>query len=227
MAVDGSTLEIKIPGSPFPIKFQDWLHTHLYTTVEFSNGDTTRLDASSAGPGAAVPGGGRILTNTDTNLDRAGTMGLSPGNQALIYAIRLRPKGLGYSAGTPALTDPRVELPMETLYDINLKLYFDFRYNNKTRCEGIIYRFPAGGGPYLVTMVTGQEVALNGVPSPRDQHSFVLPLWLKPNIGFNQFFEPVVALSINETFLYDGVSYTGNYVDIEVDMDGLYMQPVT
>jgi hypothetical protein len=226
MAVDGSTLEIKIPGSPFPIKFQDWLHSHLYFDCEFSNGDTTKLDASSAGPGAAIPGGGRILTATDTNLDRAGTMGLSPGNQALIYSVRIRPKCMGYSQGTPALTDPRAELVMETLFMLNLKLYYDMRYNNKTRCEGVIYRFPAGGGPYLTTMVTGQEVALNGVPSPRDQHSFVLPLWLKPNIGFNNFFEPVVALAINEDFTYDGEEYTSNYVDIEVDLDGLYMMPV-
>jgi hypothetical protein len=224
---EAATLTIRVPGSPFPIAFQDWIHDRKYATAQFNNASTVRVDAFSAGPGQAIPGGARPLTNVDTNLDRAGTSGLSPGNEGLIYAIKLTQKAVGFTAGTPAIGDPRVPSTVATLFDLADKLYCDFEYNRKTRSEGLMTNYPSGKGIYTQTMVTGQEVAHNGVPSPRDQLAFVMPLWLRENIGFNMFLTPVVALTQNWPFVYAAVQYNESYTEVHVELEGLIQKPVS
>lgn len=223
---DGSTLEIKIPGLGVPVKFADWVHDRLYGTCEFANGDTVQLDVFSAGPGQQVPGGGRMTTNVDLNLTRAGTNGLQSGYEAIIYSIQAEVKDVGFTAGTAALTDPRVEASVAQLHDLYTKLFCYMQYNQKSVAEGRLPVFPQGHGMYVVSNVTGQEVALNGLPSPRDQIALVMPIWLKPNIGFSFFAQPVVALTINQAFAYGGVNYTANYLDLQVTLEGLIKRPV-
>ena len=221
------TLTIRVPGTPFPIKFQDWVHDRVYATLEFANADATTLDVFSAGPGQIIPGGGRTLTHVDTNLTRAGTSGLDPGNQMLVYSIQTFIKAMGYTAGTAALTDMRAQPTLALWHDAQDKIFFEFKYNQKRRSAGLLTRYPQGGGIHVVTNTTGQEIASNGIPSPRDAVAFVMPLWLKPNIGFNGYFEPVVALDVDDTFVYDGTSYTAGYFDLQVSLEGLKQVPVT
>jgi hypothetical protein len=227
---DGSTLEIRIPGLNIPMKFADWVHDRLFGTMELGNGDTVPLDAFASGPGQQIQGGGRGITHADSNLTRAGTNGLQSGYEAIIYSVQAEIKDVGYSAGVPALGDPRVEASVAQLHDLYTKGFCSFQYNGKNCAEGRLPVFPQGHGMCVVSNVTGQEVALNGNPSPRDQVALVMPIWLKPNIGFSFFFEPVVALLINQTFVYNGVTYTGgtaaNYLDLQVTLEGLIKRPV-
>lgn len=225
---EAATLTIRVPGSPFPIAFQDWIHDRKYATANFNNGATVRVDAFSAGPGQAIPGGARPLTDVDTNLDRAGTSGLSPGNEGLIYAIKLTQKALGQIVGAQtALTDPRVPAIVASLFDLSDKIAVDFQYNRKTRSQGLMTNYPSGKGIYTQSVVAGQEVAHNGVPSPRDQLAFVMPLWLRENIGFNMFLTPQVALTQNWPFVYAGVATVQTYTEIHVELEGLIQKPVS
>ena len=223
---DGSTLEIKIPGLGVPVKFADWVHDRLFGTMELGNGDTTILDAFASGPGQVIQGGARGMTHVDTNLTRAGTNGLQSGYEAIIYSIQAEVKDVGFSAGNPALADPRVECSVAQLHDLYTKGFCSMSYNQKNVAEGRLPVFPQGHGMHVVSNVTGQEVALNGIPSPRDQVALVMPIWLKPNIGFSFFFEPVVALLINQAFAYGGVNYTANYLDLQITLEGLIKRPV-
>ena len=43
---------------------------------------------------------------------------------------------------------------------------------------------------------TNLENANNGLPSPRDQSAFVLPIWLRPNIAYVALFAPQATLGI-------------------------------
>lgn len=224
---DGSTLEIRVPGTPFPIKFQDWVHDRVFATMEFSNGDTTTLDVFTSGPGQAIPGGTRTLTHADTNLTRPGSNGLDPGNQMLAYALKVMIKAMGNTVGAaPAMTDQRAQPVLALWHDFQDKIFMEFRYNQKRRTGGLLTRYPQGGGLHVVTQVTGQEIVTNGPPSPRDQVAFVMPLWLKPNIGISCTLEPVSALDIDDAFVYDGVTYTANYADVQVELEGLVQKPV-
>jgi hypothetical protein len=226
---DGSTLEIKIPGLGVPVKFADWVHDRLFGTMQLSNGTTVVLDAFASGPGQIIQGGGRGLTHVDTNLTRAGTNGLQSGYEAIIYSIQAEVKDVGFAAGgvaAAALLDPRVEASVAQLHDLYTKGFCSMSYNQKNVAEGRLPVFPQGHGMYVVSNVTGQEVALNGLPSPRDQVALVMPVWLKPNIGFSFFFEPVVALTITQAFAYGGVNYVANYLDLQVTLEGLIKRPV-
>ena len=225
---EAATLTIRVPGSPFPIAFQDWIHDKKWATAQFNNGAIARVDLFSAGPGQPIPGGTRALTAVDTNLDRAGTSGLSPGNEALIYAIKITQKALGFNAGAAAGPgDPRVPSTLASLFDLNDKIYVDFEYNRKTRSEGLIVNYPSGHGINVQGVVTGFEVAHNGITSPRDQLAFVMPLWLRENISFNLFLQPVAALVQNWVFVYAAVQYTQSYTEVTGELEGLIQKPVS
>jgi hypothetical protein len=225
---EAATLTIRVPGSPFPIAFQDWIHDRKFASCQFNNGWTTRIDVFGSGPGQAIPGGTRMLNANDTNLDRQGTSGLSPGNEALVYAIKLTQKALGFNAGAAVGPgDPRVPAMTASLFDLNDKLQVDFQYNRKTRSEGVFCNYPSGKGIYTQSVVTGQEVVHNGVPSPRDQLAFVMPLWLRENIGFNLFLTPVVALVQNWAFVYAAQQFAESYCEVHAELEGLIQKPVS
>jgi hypothetical protein len=76
-------------------------------------------------------------------------------------------------------------------------------------------------------VAAGFEIAHNGVPSPRDQLAFVMPLWLRENISFNMFLQPVVALTQNWAFVYAGVNYTQSYTEVMCELEGLIQKPVS
>lgn len=224
---EAATLTIRVPGSPFPIAFQDWIHDRLWGSCMFNTGATNRVDVFSAGPGQVIPGGNRNLTLVDTNLDRAGSNGMSPGNEMLAYCIKLQQKALGQMAGVAALTDPRVPAVVASLFDLSDKLYCSFEYNRKVRSEGMMTNYPSGKGIYTQSVVAGQEVAHNGVPSPRDQLAFVMPLWLREAIGFNLYLQPVVALNQANVFVFGGQNVTQTYTDVHAEIEGLKQKPVS
>ena len=229
MASNPGTLTVKVPGVPFPIEFQDWVHDRIFATCEFFNGDTTALPVFAGDPGGAIPGGARALTQADSNLQRNGLNGLPPGWEALIYSIQAEIKCVGDSAnGTSGLlTDPRSFPAAQQTFNLFDLMFMQVRYNNKSVSEGRLHRYPAGGGINLVSVVTGQELATNGRMSPRDQMALVLPVWYKPGISFSVTVAPVAAITVNQPFANGQVAQTADYAEIQVTKEGLIRRPVT
>lgn len=228
MADTKGTLTVRVPGVPFPVAFEDWVHDRLFSTAEWANADTSALSVFGGDPGGNLPGGNRASTGVDTNIQRNGLNGLPPGWEALIYSIQTEIKAVGFSAGTPALNDQRTFAAGQQTHHFNDVLFCQFRYNNKSIAEGRMPKFPAGSGIYLNTVVTGQELATNGVPSPREQQALVIPAWLKPGIAFSFTMTPAVALTVNQPFVDDnGVARVASYAETQVTLEGLIKRPVT
>ena len=224
---DNATLEIRVPGFPQPISFADWVHDRFFSTCQLAHGQSTEADVFASGPGQPIQGGTRALTKIDTNLERAGTNGLSSSNEMLCYNIKISMRARGVTAGNAALTDHRVCATLSSLFDLKDKVYFEFRYAGKARCGGPITDFPQGGGIQLFGTANALELATNGGNSARDAVSFVLPLWLKPNIGFNGMLTPAVALVQNWAMNYTpNVPEVQTYADVSVELEGLRSKPV-
>lgn len=212
------TLTVRVRGVPFPIEFADWTHDRLYHTVEFEGGDAQIIQTFIGAAGSPIPGGSRVLTIVDTNIPRSGDTGLQEGWEMLIYSIQLqvvREMARNNAQQAFALQDQtnaggatqfsrNVHLggydPANTvggvLFDFMRKSYHRFQVNQKVQSEGPVEKYPQGSGISLFTTATSAENANNGMPSPRDQMAFVLPIWLRPNIAYVGVLAPQAALGI-------------------------------
>lgn len=222
----GATLTVRIPGVPFPLAFGDWVHDRLYHTIQFTSGDTEALSIF-VGTNGPIPGGTRTMTRIDTNLPRSGESGLPLGYEGLIYSLQLELARAAQAPGAePTLASASFPGDVPTLFELQRKLFFQFRYNNKSVSEGRMGKYPQGGGLHVVTQVSGQEVAQNAAIDPRGALSFVLPLWLRPDIGYAATLTPVVALVIAQAVVVGGVAGTCTHVDIQASLEGLIKRPV-
>ena len=241
------TLTIRVRGVPFPIEFADWTHDRLYHTVEFEGNDSTEILAFVGGVGSAIPGGSRTLTEVDTNIPRSGDTGLQEGWEMLIYSIQIevvrefirvsgavtlqdgttqesRPAHVG--GYDPAVTSGGV------LFDFLRKTFHRFSVNQKVQSEGPVSEYPQGSGISVFGTTTSLEVANNGMPSPRDQSAFVLPIWLRPNIAYTSRLKPAASLGRDGfglngyTDWSDLANATVNGFDVRVNLEGLLKRPV-
>lgn len=217
MSQSTGTLTVRVRGVPFPIEFADWTHDRLYHTVEFEGGDSQTVQTFIGAQGAPIPGGQRTLTLVDTNIPRSGDTGLQEGWEMLIYSIQLeivREMGRNVAQQFFQLQDQTTSTANQfsrnthvggydpsnsaggVLFDFFRKTYHKFQVNQKVQSEGPASKYPQGSGISVFGTTTSLEVANNGIPSPRDQSAFVLPIWLKPNIAYVGLLSPQAALGI-------------------------------
>jgi len=252
--MDTGTLTVRVKGVPFPIQFADWTHDRLYHTVEFQGGDSVEIIAFVGAQGSPIPGGSRVLTLVDTNITRSGDTGLQAGWEMLVYSIQVEVvREVAATTSAFALQDNganQVSRPVHVggydpavtnggvLFDFMRKVYHRFSVNNKTQSEGAIAEYPQGSGIHVFSNGTSVEVASNGPPSPRDQSAMVLPIWLKPNIGYKASFAPQASLGIANGGAFDTTTYPGGYFnwsgltaptlgfDVRETLEGLVKRPV-
>jgi hypothetical protein len=239
------TLTVKIPGFPQPIQFADWTHDNLFHTVEFQRGDTNEVQAFIGATGSPIPGGGRVLTEVDTNIPRSGDNGLSEGWEALIYSIQIEPtremvrdsaqqanftledtagiqvsRPIHVGGSDPAYTAGGV------LFDFSRKTFCKFTVNQKVKSEGPVVNYPQGAGITVFGTTTDLEVAANGLASPRDARAFVLPVWIQPNIAFVMKMRPQVGLGDAQVAAWSGLANAIYGFDVRVRLVGLIKRPV-
>jgi hypothetical protein len=261
MTTPGTTT-IRVRGFPNPIQFADWRHDRLFHTIEFAGNDTQELIAFVGAVGNNIPGGGRVLTAMDTNLSRSGDTGLQEGWEMLIYSIQIQvvrevatnaaavafqdANGAGGAANRQFSRPPHVGGYDPTggastggvMFDFLRKVYHQFTVNGKSMTGGPIEKYPQGSGISVFSTGNAQEIASNGPPSPRDQSAFVLPIWLRPGIGYASKFTPIVALgigaataatpfaTINGYFDWSAIPATTMAFDVRTTLEGLVKIPV-
>ena len=259
--MNAGTTAIRVKGVPFPIEFADWTHDRLYHTVEFEGGDTTELQAFVGAQGSTIPGGSRSLTAIDTNIPRTGDTGLQEGWEMMVYSIQIamtREMARGGATTAFALQDesganfqfsrvPHVGgydpaiASGGSLHDFLRKTFHLFQVNQKVQSEGPADEYPSGSGISAAGVTTSLEVANNGVPSPRDQSAFVLPIWIRPNIAYVSKLRPTAALGIGGGGAFPFATVNGYFdwaaaggggaataigFDIRVTLEGLLKRPV-
>lgn len=257
------TLTVRVRGVPFPIEFADWTHDRLYHTVEFEGGDAQTTQTFIGAVGSPIPGGSRTLTLVDTNIPRSGDTGLQEGWEMLIYSIQLevtREMGRNSAMQSFALQDQSSIAPGATqfsrnshvggydpanaaggvLFDFLRKTYHKFQVNQKVQSEGPAEKYPQGSGLSVFGTTTALEVANNGIPSPRDQSAFVLPIWLRPNIAYVGLLSPQAALGLGGAaaasgppfptvggyFDWTGIPASNLGFDVRETLEGLLKRPV-
>jgi hypothetical protein len=250
------TLTVRVRGVPFPIEFADWTHDRLYHTVEFEGGDSQEIQCFVGALGSPIPGGNRVLTEVDTNIPRSGDTGLQEGWEMLIYSIQVeitREMGRTNAQQGFALQDSgatQLSRPVHVggydpantsggvLFDFLRKTFHKFQVNQKVQSEGPVEEYPQGSGISVFGTTTSLEVASNGMPSPRDQSAFVLPIWLRPNIAYVAKIRPQAALGITAGGPFVGPAFMQGYrdwtglpatfmgFDMRETLEGLLKRPV-
>ncbi|OHD23637.1 MAG: hypothetical protein A2Y38_01410 [Spirochaetes bacterium GWB1_59_5] len=259
---NAGTLMIRVRGVPFPIEFADWTHDRLYHTVEFEGTDAQEIQTFIGASGSPIPGGSRVLTPVDTNIPRSGDTGLQEGWEMLIYSIQLEvTREMARNAAQQAFAlgdvtnvggaqqfsrnvhvggyDP-ANVVGGVLFDFLRKTYHRFQVNQKVQSEGSVEKYPQGSGMSVFGTSTALEIANNGVPSPRDQGAFVLPIWLRPNIAYVGKLAPQAALgmggasaavgppfaTVQGYFDWSGIPATNMGFDVKETLEGLLRRPV-
>jgi hypothetical protein len=208
------------------ITIEDWIDDKLYSTVQLSNGQTSAVEGFTSGRGQPIAGGSRIQTDVDTNTPRAGDNGLPLAWEAFIYsvcveAVRVCRPQTGQlqpvlADGSGALSDPPT---LRTLFNVNRVTFAYWFYNTRPYTYGVMLDYPAGVGFSLFTTNAVTELGQNGMPSPRDRQSMVLPVWLRENIGFRFPLEPKAPLVISQAASDGGVAMT--FLDVKIRGNGL------
>ena len=208
------------------ITIEDWIDDKIYSTVQLTNGQTAAVEAFTSGRGMAIAGGARIQTDVDTNTPRAGDNGLPLAWEAYIYSVGVEfvracrpPTGQTQPVladGAGALSDPPT---LRTIFNVNRVTFGYWWYNTRPYSYGVLYDYPQGVGASLFTTNATTELANNGMPSPRDRQSMILPIWLRENIGFRFPFEPKAPLVIAQ-LASDGGAVM-NFLDVKVRGSGL------
>lgn len=213
------------------IELADWIDDQLYSPVQFQNGDTAPAEAFSAGRGQQIPGGNRALTRVDTNTPRNGDTGLPTSWRMLIFAFGIkfvrvcRPQTGGtepvLADGNGALSDPPI---LRTVFDIDRVVAFAYEYNQKIYTSGVLQDYPTGHGFSVFSTNPAFELANNGVPSPRDRRSIVLPVDMRANLGFKGLFQPEAPIVIAQA-ASDGNTVL-NFCDVKLYLYGLIKRSV-
>jgi hypothetical protein len=203
------------------------------------------------------------MQSVDTNLNRSGDTGLQEGWEMLIYSIKVKvvremARGdasafqLQDTGGAGGVATRQFSRPAHVggndptggvstggvLFDFMRKTFCRFAVNAKSLSEGPIDNYPQGDGIHVFSTGNAFEVASNGPPSPRDQSAFVLPIWLRPGIGYAMIFQPVVALgiggataatpfpTINGYFDWSAIPAFALGLDVRTTLEGLIKVPV-
>jgi hypothetical protein len=213
------------------IAVSDWIDDKLYSTVQLVNGQTSPVEAFTAGRSQPIPGGQRASTRVDTNVPRNGDSGLPQSWEMYVYGIGIllvRVERPPTGMTQPVLADGNGALSnvptLTTLFNIDRVTYLEFVYNQKVYTYGVMQDYPQGHGYYVFSTNSAFELAQNGVPSPRDRNAWVLPIDLRENLGFKMTFSPEAPIVINQPANDGGAALT--FADAKTYLYGLIKRSV-
>ena len=244
VGVAPSTTTLTLPDGS-TIALADWIDDKLYGAVQFTNGQTTPLQAFSSGRSQPIPGGNRVQTRVDTNIPRNGDSGLPKDWEMLVYGwgiqvvrIERGPDSApsaptlqdNFTAGVTstgsvispfALSDPPL---LATLFQMDRVTFFQYEYNAKFYTQGVLQDYPQGHGYNVFSTNSAFELAQNGMPSPRDRVALVLPVHERENLGYSGSFQPEAPVKIIQA-ASDG-STALNFADVKLYKYGLIKRTV-
>jgi hypothetical protein len=231
VGVAPGTTTLTLPNGQ-TVAISDWIDDKLYSTVQLINGQTSPVEAFTAGRSQPIPGGTRASTRVDTNVPRNGDSGLPQSWEMYVYGIGVKmvrvmrapvgtsspvlADGVGGSLSNPPL--------LNTLFQFDRVTYLEFTYNGKTYTYGVAQDYPQGNGFYVFATTSNFEYAQNGIPSPRDRNAMVLPIDLRENLGFKMSFQPEAPIAIVQAASDQGTDLT--YADVKVYLYGLLKRSV-
>jgi len=232
VGVAPGTTTLTLPNGQ-TVAISDWIDDKLYSTVQLTNGQTSPVEAFTAGRSQPIPGGTRASTRVDTNVPRNGDSGLPQSWGMFVYGIGIkmvrvmRPQ-TGQSApvladGSGALSNPPT---LNTLFQFDRVTYLEFTYNGKTYTYGVAQDYPQGHGFHVFSTNSSFELAQNGVPSPRDRNAMVLPIELRENLGFKLSFQPEAPIVINQAASDGDEDAPLTFADVKTYLYGLLKRSV-
>jgi hypothetical protein len=232
VGVAPGTTTITLPNGQ-TVAISDWIDDKLYSTVQIVNGQTSPVEAFTAGRSQPIPGGTRASTRVDTNVPRNGDSGLPQSWEMYVYGIGVQmvramrpPTGQTsptLADGAGALSDPPT---LRTLFNFDRVTYLEFTYNGKVYTYGVTQDYPQGHGYWVFSTNSAFELAQNGVPSPRDRNAMVLPIDLRENLGFKMSFQPEAPIVINQPASDGLIASPLTFADVKVYLYGLLKRSV-
>jgi hypothetical protein len=209
------------------VSLGDWIDDRHWATVELENADVTTLIAFSSGRSQQIVGGQRMNTLVDTNIPGSGINGLPPNWMFMVYSLGIeftRAARVTAPSTVIQLADFSDPLRYATFFQINRRLFLEYQYNGKDYSQGMCVDYPQGHGPSVFTTQPATEVVNNGIPSPRDRQTTVIPIWERDGLGYGMVITPVIALVIAQPASDDGANLT--HVDMRVIKQGLIQRTV-
>jgi hypothetical protein len=186
------------------LQLVDWIDSWHWGTCEWQDGDTADISVFSAAGSQPVPGGNRNMTKVDTNIPRQGDNGLPQSMEFYVYSIAnqgMRATRTSGSNTNPLLTDYSDPLSQQTLFNLDRRLFAEYKYNAKSYSQGLPRDYPGGGGIYWQGTQTARESVSLGPPSVRERVAMVLPIWEREGLGYVLNLSPQIALSISQPAL--------------------------
>lgn len=231
VGVAPGTTTLTLPNGQ-TVAISDWIDDKLYSTVQITNGQTSPVEAFTAGRSQPIPGGTRASTRVDTNVPRNGDSGLPQSWEMYVYGIGVKmvrvmrgttanPAAPQLADGSGALSAPPI---LNTLFQFDRVTYLEFSYNGKVYTYGVMQDYPQGHGYYVFATTSSFELAQNGVPSPRDRNAMVLPIDLRENLGFKMSFQPEAPIVISQAAADNGLPLT--FADVKTYLYGLIKRSV-
>lgn len=223
------TTTLRLGGFDYIIKLAEWKWDRLYSTVSFSEGESSKRELFLTLPGNNIPGGQRPLTDVDTNIPDQGKLPID--HEMYVFSPRMRIlRVVGSDTRVPqddfdpastSSTYPNSRMWFELDRKCKLTVYI----NNKPRSEGRFEDYPSAGGISMFTTDLTVELANNGIPSPRDGFALTVPFHLRANVSYKWTIYPVVSLALNQAQQVD--DWPNTSVEIQGVFEGLYKVPVT
>jgi hypothetical protein len=210
------------------IQLVDYIDDKHWGTCEWSTGDTSAISVFSAALSQAIPGGTRPLFRVDTNIPRSGDNGLPQSWEFYVYSIgvsltrAMRPTSPATTI--TGLGEYSNRADDVTTFELNRKLFFEYKYNGKTFTQGVMEDYPAGSGAFFQGTSNSISVENNGVPSPRDRVAMVLPIWEREGLGYSMTITPEASITISQTA--QDVSTALTFVDMRVKKTGLIKRQI-
>lgn len=230
VGVAPGTTTIQLPTGQV-IMVADWIDDKLYSTVQFTNGQTTPIEAFSVTRSQAIPGGTRPTTRVDTNIIRTGDTGLPPSWEMLVYGFGtevVRACRAATGATQPQLADATGSLSdpptLRTLFNIDRVTYLQFFYQ-KAYTEGVMKDYPRGAGYSVFSTNMVFELAQNGIPSPRDRVALVLPIPMREGLAFKMTLSPDATIVVSQDASDGGTALT--FADVKITLWGLIKRNVS
>jgi hypothetical protein len=231
VGVAPGTTTLTLPNGQ-TVAISDWIDDKLYSTVQITNGQTSPVEAFTAGRSQPIPGGQRASTRVDTNIPRNGDSGLPQSWEMYVYGIGVKMvrvmRGPVANPSVPLLADTGGALSnppnLNTLFQFDRVTYLEFTYNGKTYTYGVTQDYPTGHGFYVFSTASNFELAQNGVPSPRDRNAMVLPIDLRENLGFKMSFQPEAPIVTIQAASDNGADLT--FADVKTYLYGLIKRSV-
>jgi hypothetical protein len=237
------------PGTPTiqlgdgrTVQVADYVDDKHHATVEFQASDTTGLDAFAQARGQAINGGTRTTTRVDINIPRNGSNGLPPAWEFYVYSLAIEvmrvcrlnnpataSQGMGDTLVTGETVSPSLDsysnVPtFETLFQLNRRLYVEYKYNGRIAVEGLLGDFPSGAGWSVFTTRTLQSIANNGMQSPHDRVTLTLPIEEREGLMYQCIMTPESALRIGQNAADESTALT--FVDIRAKKFGIIRKNV-